>query len=858
MIPAGWKWLVLLGVLCGGTMAATAWAEDAAPDTFTTADEPSWVDPLELDPAKIPAPGPRPDISDGTAWLLTEDQVRLGPPGETNAYYHHYILQFLTESGVNNQSTIQVQYDPRYQRLEFHRLRLWRDGKSVDGLRREDFHTLQRELNLEWQMLDGRITVVALPKDVRVGDALEAAYSIHGDNPVFEGRYSGSFILGWSVPLERQRLRVLAPADRPLRWWSYSGAPSPQVLEQDGWREWRWDLENPTPVPSDGDLPAWLRTYPEIGLGEYASWAEVADWALRQYPGGPLPEDMAPMLQTWRGLETPEDRLLAALDFVQREIRYFGLELAAGSHRANPPALVLQRRFGDCKDKALLLCTLLREMGIEAYPALVHTALRRMLKEEPPSPLAFDHVIVCVRQGSSLIWVDPTRSHQRGGLDERYLPPYGYALIVEPGTRDLVPVPDFRSDLPGTHIEEHFHIPALDEPATLTVRTRYSGRNAESLRAWLADTSQTVIEKEYLNYYATRYPGIASDGPVTVEDSPDSNQLVVRERYRIDHLWGTKGTGETDWIKCELSAEEINTQAAAPRTVLRTHPLGVAFPVDIRQTIQAQLPEDWPVIPETITVENDAIRYRSTVTYTGQLLTLDYRFQTLADAVPAERVAAHVADLEKIREDLGYTLTHAPENAAWTPNWPILGSAAMLFLLSCGAAVALYRHRPARTPETPRPPPLPGEPVGLGGWLALVGLGLCLRPFVQIKGLADSRICFDLSQWQFLTQPGGEQYHPLWAPALLFELHVFVLLLAWSILMLALFFKKRRSFPRLMVVLFLFELVCATIDHQLIQALPAPALASNDLSLASGIGIRLAWMAYLLLSRRVKNTFTRP
>ena len=856
-----WIGRILLSLFCGGGPAAhRAGAAAAPPAAFSITDDPSWVAPPELDPASLSAPENRPDISDGVSWILSENQIRLAPPGETNAHYCRYVLRFLTEPGIHGQSTIQVQYDPAGQRLEFHRLRLWRNGSSIDLLPDTDFHTLQRELNLEGQMLDGRITVVALPPDVRVGDALEAAYSVHGGNPVFEGRFFGTFLVGWSVPLARQRLRILCAEDRPLRWWPYAGAPDPLTRESNGWREWIWDLADLRPGPDDADLPDGLRLYPSIGLGEFSSWTEVADWALRQYPDGPLPGDIAPRLQAWRDLPSPEDRLLAALDFVQAEIRYFGLELAEGSHRANPPALILQRRFGDCKDKASLLCALLRAMDIEAHPALVHTALRGNVRNEPPSPLAFNHAIVGVRLDSGLVWVDPTRSHQRGRLADRFLPPYGHALLVEPGASDLSPVRVPASSLPDLHVEEHFDISAFDAPATLSVCTRFAGREAESMRARLADTRPEALGKEYLNYYASRYPGIALDAPVSVEDPPGSSFLLVRERYRIDPFWRPAGTGSEAWVQCEFNAQEILARAAAPRTLLRTHPLGLLFPLHVRQTITARLPGQWPVLPQTVAVDSDFLRYSSSVAWTGNLLTLDYRLQTLADAVPADRVAAHLLPLEQIRNDLRFTLSHPLDESSepWIPHWSAISSASMLLLLAIGIAVALGRPGPTPPRDPAAPPPLPQSPSGLGGWLALFGLGLVLRPFMQVKSLFDSMPCLDLSRWLPLTQPGGAGYHPLWAPILLFELHISVVLLVWALLVLFLYARRRRSFRRQAIALFLFEILCLAIIHAYTRALPHLTHAMSSLAFPLGTAIRLAWIAYLLRSRRVAHTFIRP
>ena len=115
---------------------------------------------------------------------------------------------------------------------------------------------------------------------------------------------------------------------------------------------------------------------------------------------------------------------------MQDEIRYLGIELGPHSHQPHPPAQVLARRYGDCKDKALLLAVALRELGIEAYPVLVNTALRERVADLLPSPFAFDHVITQVRFQGRQYWFDPTVSLQRGGLAQHYNPDFGRALAV--------------------------------------------------------------------------------------------------------------------------------------------------------------------------------------------------------------------------------------------------------------------------------------------------------------------------------------------------------------------------------------------------------------------------------------------
>ena len=101
----------------------------------------------------------------------------------------------------------------------------------------------------------------------------------------------------------------------------------------------------------------------------------------------------------------------------------------------------MSRRFGDCKDKALLLVTLLRALGTEAEPALVNTEARQAIADWLPSPLAFDHVIVRFVFQSRTYWVDATRALQRGTLAHFEDPPFARALVVREGETGLSEIP---------------------------------------------------------------------------------------------------------------------------------------------------------------------------------------------------------------------------------------------------------------------------------------------------------------------------------------------------------------------------------------------------------------------------------
>jgi hypothetical protein len=150
-------------------------------------------------------------------------------------------------------------------------------------------------------------------------------------------------------------------------------------------------------------------------------------------------------------------------------------------------------------------------------------------------------------------------------------------------------------------------------------------------------------------------------------------------------------------------------------------------------------------------------------------------------------------------------------------------------------------------------------PEGLGGWLILVCIGL----FVSA-----GRILFQLHQtfvpifldgtWLLLTTPASENYHPLWMPLLLFEIAWNVCSFLLVIYLIGLFFKKSSRFPAIYIVLLSLGAPFILVDAWLLTwILPDEPMLDPDSAkelFRSIVGL-LIWVPYMVVSKRVKNTF---
>ncbi|MRW90771.1 DUF3857 domain-containing protein [Duganella sp. FT80W] len=628
-------------LLCGAAQA----------EAYKTGAPPAWVLPLAVEAE----PGGKPPAArGGVAFLLRDMQSRVDQRGKIT--YFHTASKALDGGGVEKAANLSINFDPSYQTLTLHAINVIRDGKVIPKLAGARVQVLQRETELDYLIYDGSKTASVLLDDVRIGDIVEYAFSLDGVNPVFQGKVSNRAEMGWSVPVARSFVRLLMPSNRPVRIASQNSKLAPVLSEADGYRDYRWDQRDVAAIRVDNGAPEWYNPYAAVQWTEYQDWAAVVQWALPLYQ---TPREVGPALREeiariGRNYTEPEARAAAVLRAVQRDIRYLGIEVGAGSHAPTAPDKVYQRRFGDCKDKTLLTITMLRALGIDAVPALVNTEMTRDIANWAPTPLAFNHVLVRANVHGAVYWLDPTRSEQQGELGYLYQPDYGYALVLEKGSNAL--------SLMGPQFGGVKRIKAVfdssdgvEQPVNYTVSTTVLSQRADTLRTQLRH-NRSELETQYQNFYARSYDSLRSNGAMDVQDDEAHNELTTVEHYNIPGFWSRNDKRKRS--EASVEASEIDHPLKAPDAVSRNAPLRLDYPYEVIEDTEVRLPERWNLKTSVTEVRDPAFEFSYKVSKgnDGRSLQITARYKALRDHVAPEDMANYAAHLKQARDAVGYQL----------------------------------------------------------------------------------------------------------------------------------------------------------------------------------------------------------
>ncbi len=378
-------------------------------------------------------------------FLLVERQIN----AFQNETFLHAVRKILTTAGVQKGATLTIDFNPGYQSLTLHWVRIWRGAQHWDRLDTNAVKIVQQERELDDFILNGQKSAIFVLDDVRVGDIIDYSYSVQGTNPVFGGHFSSAIPVQMEQPAERLLTRVLWPSQRRLYAKAHGCSVQPALVPGKEAVEYVWDLKQVPGVALEDSLPAWCDPESWVQLSDFRTWAEVNQWASALFQiTSPFSPALSQKIAEWKQLTTREQQILAVLRFVQDEVRYFGIEIGASTEKPADPSIVFSRRFGDCKDKSLLFVSILRALGIEAYPVLVNATMRRAIEDWQPTAGAFDHCIAVVQCDGQTNWLDPTMNYQRGSLAAHYLPNYECGLVISPKTTGLSVIPH-ATGLPG-------------------------------------------------------------------------------------------------------------------------------------------------------------------------------------------------------------------------------------------------------------------------------------------------------------------------------------------------------------------------------------------------------------------------
>ncbi len=227
----------------------------------------------------------------------------------------------------------------------------------------------------------------------------------------------GQFFTYWGFngpePVGVSRYVLHAPAEKPLKFKTYNDDSLKPVITTslDGkTRTYTWEVKNAKPLNLEPSMPNYNDVHTWMEVSSLDSWQDIAKWfwtlqSPQAKPTEPIKKTVGTLIA---GKQTDEEKARAIYDWVANRTRYVGLEFGISAFKPHAASEVHDKLYGDCKDKATLLVTMLELAGIKASPVLLHADEHRAIDQGLPTLNAFNHCIALAQVGGKEVWLDAT------------------------------------------------------------------------------------------------------------------------------------------------------------------------------------------------------------------------------------------------------------------------------------------------------------------------------------------------------------------------------------------------------------------------------------------------------------------
>ncbi|HEY0162591.1 MAG TPA: DUF3857 domain-containing protein, partial [Edaphobacter sp.] len=446
----------------------------------------------------------------------------------------------------------------------------------------------------------------------------------------------------WFFQRDTPRLRQVFTLELPPGYtyttvWAHHSVVKEADLES---RRWRWelndvpsiDLEHVLHSPSGHALAGRMtvRYAPAANLSNNG-WQAIGEWydRLSHDRLASSPELTAKTAELTAGKTDFYEKTEPVAEFVQKQVRYFVIEMGIGGYQPHFAADIYRNLYGDCKDKATLLSSMLSTVGIHAALLMVDSR-RGVIDPDAPS-IVGNHMVTAIeipngynspklksvvtaKTGRRYLIFDPTWEKTPFGQLEHGLQG-SYGVLMEGSDSQVIALPLLSPELNTVHRTGTLQLTPEGTLKGHVTEDRF-GDLSDNRRALYTHASAKE-QDEYLDHALGRDFTAFKVSDVKVENAEALNKNLTVS-YNIDVDQYARAMGPLLTVRPRVLGEEAPSVDTRPRKV----------PIDLRETMQVkdeydiELPDGFAVdeLPEAVHADMGFASYESSTSVTGNAI----------------------------------------------------------------------------------------------------------------------------------------------------------------------------------------------------------------------------------------------
>ncbi len=408
---------------------------------------------------------------------------------------------------------------------------------------------------------------------------------------------------GGLSPLKKSVYKLTVPKGAYYKYAEYGFKGKPKIIKGAKNTTLIWTLWNRKKIVPEKMGPGGSLIIPHLTVSSVKSWNKVASWYKRLTKDVIKPgRELSSYINKLASLKkTKSEKIKEIYNFAAKKIRYVGYEFGIDGYKPSNVNTIFKKRFGDCKDHATLFSSMLRQIGVKAYPVLIPTSEIPDMNPEIPTPFVFDHEITAIRLKSGKFLFADTTSNVTTFGD---LPPMDQGrnvLILANGIGITAKTPVYPPSKNNIYTKEYASVSdsgALKASSVIVYTGAYDMYKRYIYSVSSKRKKKTAVLNEVMN--------ISPEAKLTGFSFKNGNSLTKPfiEKISFSAVGYAGKKGNTVLIRIPLRTKNELSKITAPNR--RKYYLKFGYNFSEKSTVYLKVPENYkPVfIPKSIKIQN--------------------------------------------------------------------------------------------------------------------------------------------------------------------------------------------------------------------------------------------------------------
>lgn len=325
-------------------------------------------------------------------------------------------IRIYDDEAVQDYSQIHITYNDHFSSLNLDFARVLDPNGQLQAVEQDAIQIQTPQQSNFYQ--DRKELVFSLPS-LRSGSVIEFQYQTANTQPVIPEHWFKRFFYYWWEGKANQQgrldavreshIEIQTPAQLALQFGKTAQEHSLTRRQSQNHTTYSLTRSDLPKVKPESLLPRGHFQNYYLEVSTLKSWAQVEQWAARLFAAkfavGDELNDIVSSLTP--ASDSRESKIRAVYDYMQTNVRYVFAHVGRGGYEPHTALEVARNGYGDCKDQTILTITLLKALGVEAYPALVATSDGADINKDIPY-VGFNHMITYIpaTQNEPELWLD--------------------------------------------------------------------------------------------------------------------------------------------------------------------------------------------------------------------------------------------------------------------------------------------------------------------------------------------------------------------------------------------------------------------------------------------------------------------